>query len=116
MSDKEQWTKEILVEGKGSTPKTGETVTVHCTGYGKNGDLDKKFWSTKDPGQKPFSFTIGKGQVIKAWDIGVATMKVGERAKIKAQPSYAYGSGGFPAWGIMPNSVLVFDIELLSSK
>lgn len=53
------------------------------------------------------------GKVIKAWDEGVAGMKLGERALIKATPDYAYGAGGFPAWGIMPNSTLHFDIEVL---
>eukprot|EP00471_Norrisiella_sphaerica_P006558 CAMPEP_0184492560 /NCGR_PEP_ID=MMETSP0113_2-20130426/23636_1 /TAXON_ID=91329 /ORGANISM="Norrisiella sphaerica, Strain BC52" /LENGTH=232 /DNA_ID=CAMNT_0026877429 /DNA_START=46 /DNA_END=744 /DNA_ORIENTATION=+ len=111
-----EWSKEIVTEGKGPSPKKGDVVTVHCTGYGKNNDLSQKFWSTKDPGQKPFSFTIGMGQVIPAWDIGVMTMKIGERSKVTASPSYAYGSKGFPAWGIMPNSTLLFDIELLSSS
>jgi FKBP-type peptidyl-prolyl cis-trans isomerase len=49
---------------------------VHCTGYGKNKDLAVPFWSTKDAGQQPFEFVIGQGSVIKAWDEGVATMKV----------------------------------------
>uniref|UniRef100_A0A7S2XKE8 Peptidyl-prolyl cis-trans isomerase n=1 Tax=Lotharella oceanica TaxID=641309 RepID=A0A7S2XKE8_9EUKA len=110
------WKKEIVTEGKGPTPKKGDKVTVHCTGYGKNNDLSKKFWSTKDPGQKPFTFAIGQGNVISAWDEGVMTMKIGERAKITAPPHCAYGKGGFPSWGIMPNSTLIFDIELLSSK
>lgn len=52
--------------GNGVLPKAGQTVTVHCTGFGKNGDLTQKFWSTKDAGQQPFSFVIGRGQVIKA--------------------------------------------------
>merc|ERR1719437_244997 len=51
-------TKEILQAGNGSKPTAGQEVTVHCTGYGKNNDLSQKFWSTKDPGQKTFSFTI----------------------------------------------------------
>ena len=76
--------------------------------------LQVPFWSTKDPGQKAFSFTIGLGQVIKAWDEGVMTMTVGEVARIKCTPDYGYGAGGFPAWGIMPNSVLLFEIEVLS--
>lgn len=66
--------KKILKEGSGGFPTVGKPVTVHCTGYGKDRDLNKKFWSTKDPGQQPFTFTIGKGQVIKGWDEGVMTM------------------------------------------
>ena len=72
--------------------------------------------ATKDPGQTTFSFTIGRGQVIKGWDEGVLTMAKGETARLTCTPDYAYGSGGFPAWGIMPNSTLVFEIELLGSK
>lgn len=66
--------KVILQEGSGAMPTAGKPVTVHCTGYGKDRDLNVKFWSTKDPGQQPFTFTIGKGQVIKGWDEGVMTM------------------------------------------
>lgn len=105
--------KEVKVEGSGPTPTAGQTVTVHCTGFGKNGDLSVPFWSTKDAGQSPFTFVIGKGSVIKAWDEGVMTMRKGEKAVIKATPDYAYGQGGFPAWGIMPNSPLNFEIEVL---
>ena len=60
------------------------------------------------------SLLAGRGSVIKAWDEGVATMQLGEKARITATPDYAYGAGGFPAWGIMPNSPLIFDIEVLS--
>ncbi|GMI25428.1 hypothetical protein TeGR_g5251 [Tetraparma gracilis] len=91
-------------------------TSVHCTGYGKNNDLSVPFWSTKDPGQDVFSFQIGQGAVIKGWDEGVATMKIGETAQITCTPDYGYGAGGFPAWGIMPNSTLMFEIELLASK
>lgn len=66
--------KAILREGSGAKPTRGKNVTVHCTGFGKNGDLTQKFWSTKDPGQTPFTFKIGMGQVIKGWDEGVMTM------------------------------------------
>ena len=48
----------------------GQSVTVHCTGYGKDGDLEDPFWSTRDAGQGPFSFRIGEGEVITAWDAG----------------------------------------------
>ncbi|CAL5019674.1 unnamed protein product [Urochloa decumbens] len=75
--------KEILKAGTGPKPTKGQKVTVHCTGYGKDRDLSKKFWSTKDPGQQPFSFNIGLGSVIKGWDEGVMTMQVGEVARIQ---------------------------------
>lgn len=106
--------KEILKGGKGSKPKKGQNVTVHCTGFGKNGDLSKKFWSTKDPGQEAFTFQIGLGSVIKGWDEGVMDMQLGEVARLQCSPDYAYGPSGFPEWGINPNSSLVFEIEVLS--
>ncbi|KAK1303074.1 Peptidyl-prolyl cis-trans isomerase FKBP12 [Acorus calamus] len=108
--------KQVLRAGGGPKPVRGQTVTVHCTGFGKNRDLNQKFWSTKDPGQKPFTFKIGMGNVIKGWDEGVLDMQLGEVARLQCSPDYAYGSGGFPAWGIQPNSVLVFEIEVLSMQ
>ncbi|XP_047082619.1 peptidyl-prolyl cis-trans isomerase FKBP12-like [Lolium rigidum] len=108
--------KQILKVGAGPNPVKGQKVTVHCTGYGKDGDLTKKFWSTKDPGQEPFAFNIGLGKVIKGWDEGVLSMQLGEVARLTCTPDYAYGAGGFPAWGIRPNSVLVFEIEVLSAN
>ncbi|GAA0163342.1 chaperone [Lithospermum erythrorhizon] len=106
--------KELIRPGSGPKPVPGQAVTVHCTGFGKNRDLAEKFWSTKDPGQQPFTFKIGKGNVIKGWDEGVLGMQVGEVARLKCSPDYAYGPSGFPAWGIQPNSELVFEIEVLS--
>ncbi|KAI6701626.1 hypothetical protein NL676_015950 [Syzygium grande] len=108
--------KEVLRAGTGPKPSRGQNVTVHCTGYGKNGDLSQKFWSTKDPGQKPFSFKIGQGSVIKGWDEGVLGMQLGEVARLRCSPDYAYGPSGFPDWGIQPNSILVFEIEVLSAE
>ncbi|KAL3760241.1 hypothetical protein ACHAWU_001751 [Discostella pseudostelligera] len=109
------FTKTILRPGNGTLfPRRGQQVTVHCTGYGKHNDLSQKFWSTKDPGQQPFTFAVGLGQVIKGWDESVISMSLGEVAKIHCTSDYAYGSGGFEAWGIMPNSELVFEIEILS--
>ncbi|KAL7518416.1 hypothetical protein ACHAWX_003257 [Stephanocyclus meneghinianus] len=107
-------TKTLIKAGSGQLPRKGQQVTVHCTGYGKNHDLSQKFWSTKDQGQKPFTFAVGMGQVIKAWDETVIVMSLGEVSKIHCSPDYAYGTGGFPAWGIMPNSDLAFEIEVLS--
>ena len=63
------FTKDIITAAPPSSTSisAGQTVTVHCTGFGKNGDLSVPFWSTKDPGQQPFTFQIGYGKVIKAW-------------------------------------------------
>ncbi|OIT33388.1 PREDICTED: peptidyl-prolyl cis-trans isomerase FKBP12 [Nicotiana attenuata] len=108
--------KEVVRAGNGPKPQPGQTVTVHCTGFGKNRDLNQKFWSTKDPGQQPFSFRVGQGQVIKGWDEGVLSMQVGEVARLTCSPDYAYGAAGFPAWGIQSNSVLVFEIEVLGAQ
>ncbi|CAK9174088.1 unnamed protein product [Ilex paraguariensis] len=105
--------KELIREGTGAKPTAGQNVTVHCTGFGKNGDLSQKFWSTKDPGQTPFTFKIGQGSVIRGWDEGVMGMQLGEFARLRCSPDYAYGANGFPTWGIEPNSVLIFEIELL---
>ena len=59
------FSKTIIRAGNGVLPRRGQNVTVHCTGYGKNRNLAEKFWSTKDPGQEPFTFAVGMGQVIK---------------------------------------------------
>ncbi|KDO43410.1 hypothetical protein CISIN_1g033778mg [Citrus sinensis] len=89
--------KQILTPGNGPKPVAGQKVTVHCTGYGKNGDLSQKFWSTKDPGQQPFTFQIGKGSVIKGWDEGVMGMQVGEVARLRITPMVLvdFHNGGF---------------------
>lgn len=100
---------EIIRQGDGTTyPKTGQTVVVHYTGTLTNGT---KFDSSRDRGQ-PFKFTIGRGDVIKGWDQGLAQMSVGERAKLTCSPDFAYGSRGHPGV-IPPNATLIFDVELL---
>jgi len=106
-------TKKVLVPGNGRTPQRGQQITVHCTGKLDNG---KKFWSTKDPGQQPFSFSVGVNQVIRGWDEGCIGMSLGERAELTCTGDYAYGAKGFPAWGIGPNATLIFEIEILEIK
>jgi len=100
---------ETVQEGDGTTfPKAGQTVEVHYTGTLENG---KKFDSSRDRGS-PFKFRIGQGEVIKGWDEGVAKLSLGQRANLRCSPDYAYGSKGVPGV-IPPNSVLIFDVELL---
>ncbi|MCC6173706.1 MAG: FKBP-type peptidyl-prolyl cis-trans isomerase [Chloroflexi bacterium] len=97
--------------GTGAQPKSGQTAVVHYTGWLTNGT---KFDSSKDRGQ-PFSFPVGQGRVIKGWDEGVATMKVGGVRRLTIPPDLGYGARG--AGGVIPpNATLVFEVELLDVK
>ena len=99
------------VSGNGASPMTGQTVKVHYTGWLENG---AKFDSSVDRGQ-PFEFIIGVGQVIKGWDEGVSTMKVGGKRKLIIPSLLGYGTRGAGS-AIPPNATLVFDVELLGLK
>ncbi len=101
--------------GTGPSPKPGQTVVVHYTGWlYEGGKKGKKFDSSLDRGE-PFEFPLGKGQVIAGWDEGVATMKVGGKRTLIIPPSLGYGASG--AGGVIPpNATLIFDVELLKVK
>ncbi|XP_068983103.1 peptidyl-prolyl cis-trans isomerase FKBP4 isoform X2 [Bombus flavifrons] len=104
--------KEIIKEGIGDeTPSPGSNVIVHYTGTLMDGT---KFDSSKDRNE-PFQFELKKGSVIKAWDIGVATMKKGEVALLTCAPEYAYGKNGSPP-KIPSNATLKFEIEMIDWK
>jgi len=101
--------------GTGASPKTGQTCVMHYTGWlYENGAKGKKFDSSVDRGA-PFEFKIGVGQVMRGWDEGVATMKVGGKRTLIIPPALGYGAQG--AGGLIPpNATLIFDVELLAIK
>ncbi|MDI1247629.1 MAG: FKBP-type peptidyl-prolyl cis-trans isomerase [Lacunisphaera sp.] len=99
---------EPLVTGTGRSPKQGELVSVHYTGWFTSG---QKFDSSVDRNE-PFQFVLGAGMVIAGWDLGVAQMKIGDKVKLTLPPELAYGRAGYPG-AIPPDSTLVFEVELL---
>jgi FKBP-type peptidyl-prolyl cis-trans isomerase len=99
------------VVGSGKSPQQGQTVVVHYTGWLTNGE---KFDSSVDRGT-PFEFPLGQGRVIRGWDEGVASMKVGGKRKLIIPPTLGYGASGYPP--VIPgNSELIFEVQLLGVK
>ena len=98
--------------GTGASPRTNQTAVVHYTGWlYENGVKGKKFDSSVDRNE-PFEFPVGAGRVIRGWDEGVASMKIGGKRTLIVPPQLGYGARG--AGGVIPpNATLMFDIELL---
>jgi len=97
--------------GTGPEARSGQEVTVHYTGWLTNGT---KFDSSRDRGD-PFKFSLGRGQVIRGWDEGVAGMKIGGRRRLVIPPDLGYGSRG--AGGAIPGgATLLFNVELLGVR
>lgn len=102
---------EDIREGTGDSPQTGQTAVVHYVGTLTDG---ARFDSSRDRGN-PFEFPLGMGRVIKGWDEGVATMKVGGLRKLTIPPELGYGARG--AGGVIPpNATLIFEVELLAIR
>ncbi len=95
--------------GAGAQAVAGKTVSVHYTGKFQDG----KVFDSSIPRGEPLSFQLGRGNVIKGWDEGIALMKVGGKAQLMIPPALAYGERG--AGGVIPpNATLIFDVELVS--
>ncbi len=102
-----------LAVGNGAVAESGNTVSVHYTGWLQNSDGSRgmKFDSSLDRGQ-PLDFALGQGRVIKGWDEGVSGMKVGGRRRLVIPSILAYGPRG--AGGLIPpNATLIFEVELV---
>ncbi len=106
---------EDTVVGTGETPETGQICVMHYTGWlYQDGNKGAKFDSSIDRGKR-FEFPIGTGRVIKGWDEGVASMKVGGKRTLIIPAALGYGARG--AGGVIPpNATLIFDVELLGLK
>ena len=106
---------EDIKEGTGATPKSGQICVMDYTGWlWENGAKGKKFDSSVDRGT-PFEFPLGQGRVIKGWDEGVATMKVGGKRLLLIPAQLGYGSRG--AGGVIPpTATLLFEVELIAVK
>ena len=100
-----------LEVGDGPSPRRGQSVVVHYTGWLTDG----KIFDSSIMKQRPFSFAVGGGQVIRGWDEGVATMKVGGKRQLVIPPDLAYGDGG-AGNVIPPEATLTFQVELLEIK
>ncbi|MGH8245343.1 MAG: FKBP-type peptidyl-prolyl cis-trans isomerase, partial [Gammaproteobacteria bacterium] len=93
--------------GCGRTAASGQRISVHYTGRLEDGTV---FDSSLEGGE-PYKFTLGAGDVIEGWDVGIVGMKEGGQRKLTIPPELAYGERG--SAGIQPNSTLIFDVELL---
>jgi peptidylprolyl isomerase len=103
---------EDTVVGTGASPVSGKKCVMHYTGWlWVNGEKGQKFDSSIDRG-RPFEFQLGMGRVIKGWDEGVATMKIGGKRTLLIPPHLGYGDRG--AGGVIPpGATLLFEVELL---
>ena len=100
---------ETLQKGQGDIATVNQQISVHYEGKLTDGTV---FDASRPRGQ-PFSFTLGRGQVIKGWDLGVEGMAIGEIRRLTIPPELGYGAAGVEGV-IPPNATLIFEVELLS--
>lgn len=100
-----------IVVGKGAKPTVGRKIQANYTGKLTDGTV----FDSSIPRGQPIEFIIGVGQVIKGWDEGLSTMKVGGKRELLIPPDLAYGAAGRPP-KIPPNSTLVFEVELVAAE
>lgn len=100
-----------ITEGSGEGAKSGQTVVVDYTGTLTDGTV----FDSSIPRGQPFTVHLGKGEVIRGWDLGIVGMKVGEVRKLTIAPELAYGKDGFPGV-IPPNATLIFEVTLRAIK
>jgi len=107
-----------LRPGKGAPPKPGQVCSLVYRGWLYMDNKRGRQFDQCDNRKKPFTFTLGKGEVIKGWDEGVATMKVGSKRALLVPPELAYGAegAGDEATGIPPNATLLFEMELVGIR
>jgi len=111
------WNKTIVKRGRGLPPQQGERVQIYLAVFGKDGDLTKKTWTTKKENGKHMDYEFYSqmpgNQVIRGLDCAVATMKMGEVARVCVEPFMGYGPKGHSMWGILPEQPLIMRVELV---
>merc|ERR1719215_1664486 len=107
--------KKVLEEGSGATPKPGDTVFAHYTGRFQDGSVFDSSIGKPHREEFGFYFTLGQGEVIRGWDVGFGSMKIGEKALLTCRSDYAYGDQGSPG-AIPPKATLEFEVQLLNAE
>ena len=92
--------------GTGAEAKNGDMLTVHY-----EGKLDDGTVFDSSYGREPFTLTLGRGDVIRGWDLGLLGMKAGGKRQLTIPPELGYGPNGYGP--IPPNATLHFTVELL---
>ena len=105
-----------VVVGTGKAPTPGQTCVVHYTGWLWWGNRKGQVFDSSRTSGEPIAFRLGKGEVIKGWDEGFSTMRVGGKRTLIVPPSLGYGSRGTGDGAIPPNAYLCFEVELVGVK